>query len=254
MRVGSGLLFRIGQIFLFYLLLLWLAVMLLAGNIAALPLLLTPRAFREPLMQRAISATFRLFLDVSERSGLMVLDLGALDVLNRQRKMLLVANHPSMIDVFLIISRVRSAICLMKASISSNIFLGVGAYMAGYVSNRHVSFMLRNAATAVEKGSLLLAFPEGTRTTRQPVNDMKPGVALIAKRANAPLQTILISTNSPYLSKGWKIWRAPQFPLIYRARLGQQLRACDCPAKTANTVQSYFEQELAYSIDPRMRA
>jgi hypothetical protein len=54
------------------------------------------------------------------------------------------------------------------------------------------------------------------------VNDIGGSVALIAKKAAAPLQTILISTNSPYLSKGWKIWRPPEFPLIYRAIPGEQ--------------------------------
>jgi hypothetical protein len=75
---------------------------------------------------------------------------------------------------------------------------------------------------------------------------------LIAKRAQAQLQTVLITTNSAYLGKGWKIWRAPRFPLIYRVRLGQRLQADDSPAATAAKVQSYFERELARSIDPKL--
>lgn len=252
MHATEGLLLRFGQICLFYLMLLWLGVMLLAGNVGCLPLLLVPKTFREPFMQQLISGVFRLFLFGATNSGLMRLDLNALDTLNRHRKMLLVANHPSMIDVFLVISRVRKAICLMKASIGSNIFLGVGAYLAGYVSNRHTDTMLRNAAIAVAQGSLLLVFPEGTRTTRQPVNEIKPGVALIAKRSCAPLQTILITSNSDYLRKGWNILRPPQFPLIYKATLGQQLWATGSITETSNRLQAYFEQEITSSIDPTL--
>ncbi len=252
MRATQGLLLRFGQVCLFYVMLLWLGVMLLTGNVGCLPLLLMPRAFREPIMQQLISGVFRLFLFCATSSGLMRLDLNALDALNQHRKMLLVANHPSMIDVFLVISRVRRAICLMKASIATNIFLGIGAYLAGYVSNRHTDTMLRNAATAVAQGNLLLVFPEGTRTTRQPVNEIKPGVALIAKRSCAPLQTILITTNSGYLSKGWNILRPPQFPLIYKATLGQQLLMTDSVAETSNRLQAYFEQAITSSIDPTL--
>jgi 1-acyl-sn-glycerol-3-phosphate acyltransferase len=167
--------------------------------------------------------------------------------------MLLVANHPSMIDVFLVISRVRQSICIMKANIGSNLFLAIGAYLAGYVSNRQTDAMLRGAAMAVERGNLLLIFPEGTRTTRQPVNDIKPGVALIAKRADAPLQVIVIVTNSAYLSKGWKIYRPPQFPLIYKATLGKRLFASNSITETASRLQACFEQQISRSIDPTVR-
>ena len=189
----------------------------------------------------------------AERSGLMQLDLRQLDALNQQTGLVLVANHPSMIDVFLVISRVRRGVCLMKASIGSNLLFGAGAYLAGYVSNRKPGVMLRSACRTVRCGSHLLVFPEGTRTTRQPVNDIKPGVALIAKRTGQPLQTLLIRTNSPYLSKGWKLFRPPQFPLIYQVNLGTQLSATGACGDTASNLLDYFEAQMARSIDPNLR-
>lgn len=243
---------RLGQIILFYLMLFWLGSMLLLGNIAVLPLLLAPRRLREPLVQLAISRICRCFLAGAVACRLMQLDLRQLDQLNGRRQMLLIANHPSMIDAFLVFSRVPHVVCLMKASISSNLFLGAGAYLAGFVSNRHPEHMFRAAIQAVRQGRVLMIFPEGTRTTRQPVNDIGGSVALIAKKAAAPLQTILITTNSPYLSKGWKIWRPPQFPLIYRAIPGQQFEASSCRDETACRIQQYFESSLQQSIDPAL--
>lgn len=254
MRANTGWLQRLGQLCLFYLMLLWLGAMLLAGNLGLLPLLVAPRSVREPLAQQLISGLFRLFLWGAQRCGLMHLDLNALDGLNQRDPLLLVANHPSMIDVFLIVSRVRRTVCLMKASISVNLLLGVGAHVAGYVSNRHPDRLLRQATRALAPGQHLLAFPEGTRTTHQPVNPFKPGVALIAKRAHAPLQTIFLVTNSPYLSKGWPLFRPPQFPLVYRATLGAQLASSGACAETARNLHTHFEQHLARSIDPNLRA
>lgn len=244
---------RAVQVVLFYMMLLWLGSILLIGNFVALPLLLTPNAFRRPLAQWSISAIFRLFLGGAVACGLMRLDLRALDRLNRERQMLLVANHPSMIDIFLILSRVRRAVCIMKAGIGSNIFLGVGARLAGYVSNREANLMIRGAIAAVSQGDLLLAFPEGTRTTRQPLNEIKRTASLIAKRADAPLQIIVLRTNSLYLSKGWRIWKPPQFPLIYQARLGPRLQASRNLAENAQSLQACFERELSSSIDPELR-
>ena len=245
------------QLLLFYLALLWLGAMLLLGNIALLPLLLLPRSLCEAPVQRLISATFRLFLQGTEAAGLLRLDLTGLDRLNQAtvpgQGLLLVANHPSMIDVFLVISRVRHAVCMMKASLGANAFLAVGAYLAGYVSTRHAERMIRQATRAVASGSVLLAFPEGTRTVRQPLNPLKPGIGLIARRSGAPLQTILIRTNSPYLGKGWPIWRAPRFPLVYQARLGERITATCSVDETMDRLQRYFERELQSSIDPTLK-
>lgn len=242
--------FRPDQILLFYALLSWLGAMLLIGNIAALPLILVPRHIREPMVQWGISFICRTFFVGMSVCGAAKVDLSALDALNGQRGMLLVPNHPSMIDVFLILSRVPRTVCLMKASISFNLFLGVGAYLAGYISNRQPEKMFRAAIDSVRAGNLLLIFPEGTRTTRQPVNPIRNSVALIAKKAQAPLQTILLKTNSPYLSKGWKIWRPAQFPMIYRATLGTQIHADQSLDETSASLQRYFEQTLVRSIDP----
>ncbi|MFC3533850.1 lysophospholipid acyltransferase family protein [Vogesella facilis] len=231
----------------------WLGSMLLLGNIAVLPLLLAPARLRQPLVQWAISAICRCFLAGAQACGLMRLDLRALDSLNGRQRLLLVPNHPSMIDAFLVLSRVPRAVCLMKASISSNLFLGAGAYLAGYVSNRHPEQMFRAAIRCVQQGNVLMIFPEGTRTTRQPVNDIGGSVALIARKAGAPLQTIIITSNSPYLSKGWKIWRPPLFPLIYRAVPGEQFSANGPRDEIADKLQQYFEASIRLSIDPELR-
>lgn len=244
---------RPDKILLFYALLIWLGSMLLAGNIAALPLIIAPRRLREPVVQWGISIICRIFLAGMSLVGAAKMDLSSLDQLNGQRGIVLAPNHPSMIDVVLILSRVPRTVCLMKASISSNLFLGIGAYLAGYISNRQPDKMFRAAIESVRAGNLLLIFPEGTRTSRQPVNPIQNSAALIAKRAQAPLQTILLTTNSPYLSKGWKIWKPAQFPMIYRAQLGPQIHAEASIAETTAHLQRYFEQALVRSIDPELQ-
>jgi 1-acyl-sn-glycerol-3-phosphate acyltransferase len=244
---------RAWQVVLFAAMLLWLGMMLLVGNLACLPLAVLPRAKRQPLVQGWISTTLAIFLAGASRCGLMRLDLSALDALNAERGLVLAANHPSMIDVFLVVSRVRRAACLMKASLGFNVFLAVGAWLGGYISNKRVDQMIRQATAAVAAGQNLLAFPEGTRTTTQPVNRLKPGLALIAKRAKAPLQIILIETNSPYLAQGWKIWRPPQFPLVYKATLGPRLMPSPSVAETVRQLQEHFERALSLSINPCLK-
>lgn len=237
--------FRPLQILLFYLMLFWLGTMLLAGNLLALPLIALPRPLRQPPVRLGISLICRVFLAGCAHFGLMRLDLRALDRLNRRHGLLLLPNHPSMIDAFLILSRVEQAVCLMKASIGSNLFLGIGAQLAGYVSNRSAEPMFRSAIACVRRGGILLLFPEGTRTQHPPVNPLQGAAALIAKRAQVPMQTILITTDSPYLSKGWKIWRPPVFPMHYRAAPGPVFQPDENVNAATETLQHYFECAIA---------
>ena len=68
-------------------------------------------------------------------------------------------------------------------------------------------------AARVAAGRSLLVFPEGTRTapgTR--LNPLKPGFALIASRAHAPVRLIIVRAPRDLVPKGWSWWRAPSFP------------------------------------------
>jgi 1-acyl-sn-glycerol-3-phosphate acyltransferase len=152
--------------------------------------------------------------------------------------------------VFLILSRVHRGVCLMKASLTTNAFLATGAYLAGYISNQNAAQVVRDAVTALEDGSMLLIFPEGTRTERPPVNELQPGFALIAKRAGAPIQTVLLETTSPYLTKGWPLWRPPPFPMVFKARVGTAMMPSSQTQETARQLQSYFEGELSAPVNP----
>jgi 1-acyl-sn-glycerol-3-phosphate acyltransferase len=96
----------------------------------------------------------------------------------------------------------------------------------------------------VRAGGQLLIFPEGTRTTRKPVNRFKGGFALIAKTARVPVQTVFIETNSPFLSKGWPIFRKPEFPLIYRARLGRRFEVDGEVRAFVADMESYYRGAL----------
>ena len=90
----------------------------------------------------------------------------------------------------------------------------------------------------------LLLFPEGTRTISSPVNPFKGSIALIARQARVPVQTVLIETDSGYLGKGWPLFRKPPMPISYRVRLGRRF---DPPQNTHRfmvELEQYFAQEL----------
>jgi 1-acyl-sn-glycerol-3-phosphate acyltransferase len=215
----------------------------LTWSLLSVPLYhLLPKRWAVPLGRWAITTGFRIYLGALELIGAVRFDLRDLDQLRDQGPLVIAPNHPCLLDALMVISRMPDIACIMKASIVDNIFLGAGARFAGYIRNDAQLSMIKQSVVELKSGRPLLIFPEGTRTTRWPIGPCKGTAALIAARAKAPIQTVFIETDSPYLSKGWPLFRRPPMPITYRIRLGRRF---DPPIRAAA-----FTQELeTYFID-----
>ena len=230
---------------------LFAAPMLAWSTIATVLGIVLPRRIGTVLGQWAIMRIFRVYLSALTLSGLVKLDLEALDALRDERALIIAPNHPSLLDAVLMISRLPHAVCIMKAELTGNAILGGAASLTGYIRNDSAVSMIRLATSAVRTGGQLLIFPEGTRTVRKPVNPFKGGFALIAKTAGVPVQTVFIETNSPFLSKGWSLFRKPDFPLIYRARLGQRFAVNGEVKVFVANLEAYYREALEAGIAPQ---
>jgi 1-acyl-sn-glycerol-3-phosphate acyltransferase len=221
--------------------LLLLGLISVTWNLAALALYpLLPRSTGLRLGRAMISFGYRQFWRVAAFSGMIRLHSEALDVLRDEARLILVANHPSMLDALMLVARLPRSACVMKASLMRNPFLWPGARLARYIRNDSPHGMVRLAVEDLIQGGQLVMFPEGTRTTRQPVNDFRPGFTLIAKLAQAPIQAVFIDTDSPYLAKGWPLWRLPPLPIVFTVRLGRRFAPQDDHAALFAEVEAYF--------------
>ena len=132
-------------------------------------------------------------------------------------------------------------------------FLGSGARLARYICNEPPLQMMREAVADLQRGGVLLLFPEGTRSTQAPINALKASVGVIAKQAGVPVQTLIIETDSPYLRKGW--------PLLRRARRCRSPIACasgaalsrreDVDAPSWRELERYYRDELAGALQAK---
>lgn len=238
-----GGLHRLHEIFALWLGLILLGIVSLSWSSLSFVLYyLLPRRWAVPFGRWGVTHGFRLYLGVLRGIGACRFDFSALDSLRDQGPLIIAPNHPCMLDAVMVISRLPNLACIMKANIVDNVFLGAGARMAGYIRNDAQLSMIKQAVAELKNGSQLLLFPESTRTTRWPVNVCKGTTALIATRANVPIQTVFIETNSAYLSKGWPLFKRPAMPITYHFRLGRRF---DPPQKA-----SVFTAELErYFID-----
>jgi 1-acyl-sn-glycerol-3-phosphate acyltransferase len=223
-----------------------LGLMSLAWNLLSpLLALVLPRATAGRLGRSGVSYIYRCCWTTAEMLGLMQIDSTELDVLRKEPGGLIVAaNHPTMLDALLVVARMPRGVCVMKAELMRNIFLGGGARLAHYIRNDVGRGMVRDAVQTLREGNQLILFPEGTRTVVAPINAFKPGITLIAHLAQAPIQTIVVESFSPYLTKGWPLLKAPPVPVRIRLRLGRRFAPDADHRAQLRRLELYFAEEL----------
>jgi len=222
-----------------------LGLICLTWSLFAVPLFfILPSQLGTAVGRRGIMAGFRVYGWSLSITGTYRLDLRAIDSLKGGPPVVLAPNHPSLIDALLILTRHPNLVCVMKAELMNNVFLGAGSRLARYVRNDSSRQMVKESVVHLRAGGVLLLFPEGTRTTRAPINSLVGSVGLIAKHADVPVQTLLIETDSPFLSKGWPLFKRPELPITYRVRLGRRFEPPSDVAAFTEQLDRYFRQAL----------
>lgn len=198
------------------------------------------------LGRRAIHYVTRFFFAVLELSGLVHTDFKDLDRLYHQRGIIITANHPCLMDALFVMSRLPNVVCVMKASVVGNPFFAGAASMAGFIRSDSAKQFIRQCQQSLDQGAQLLLFPEGTRTVQKPINPFQSGFSLIAKKSQAPVQTVFIQANTHFLGKHWPALKKPEFPLKYSATLGECFQFDQNQDHKAFTARlaSYFKNNL----------
>lgn len=227
--------------------LLLLALLCLGWSALTLPLSLLPRHTAMQLGRRGIMRGFGCFAAWLRLIGAYRLDVSALASLRDGPALILAPNHPSLIDALLILAHHPNLACVMKAELTANALFGPGARLACYIRNGSPRQMVKEAIRNLSAGGSLLLFPEGTRSVRAPVNELKRSVGVIARHARVPVQTLLIDTDAPFLSKGWSLWSRPRLPVLYRIRLGRRFEPPEDVEAFMLELERYYRSELASS-------
>lgn len=194
----------------------------LALNLCCAPLLLARDRERFGPTTRAITRRmFDAWLSWMHLSGIVNVVWNGFDS-PLPRGVVYVVNHPTLVDAPFLLARLSDTVCIFKPALLRNPICGPAALLCGYVSGGDGVDGIRAAAAAVRAGRSLLIFPEGTRTVPGiTLNPLRPGFALIARRARAPLQLIHVKSGPLMARKGHDWWKLPPLPGRFEFTLGE---------------------------------
>ncbi|KAF0813778.1 Bifunctional protein Aas [Andreprevotia sp. IGB-42] len=209
---------------------------------------------RQRYAKAVIHQGFRTFVAMMTRLGVISVEVRGGEKLARFGLFIL-ANHPSLIDVVLLMSLVRRPDCVVKSALWRNPFTCGPVRFAGFINNAGGPALIDDCIASVARSNNLILFPEGTRTRPGESLQFQRGAANVAVRGPTAVTPVIISASEPTLTKGTPWYRVPQhrphFTLTVlddidpATALDSSMDAGLAARRFTDWLQHYFTREIA---------
>ena len=226
------------------------------GGVLVFPLInvfIRRRQLRTEVARDLIGFTFHCIVRSMRAMGVFRYEIKGLERLER-RGLLILANHPTLIDIVFLMAFVKRADCIIKSALWRNPFTHCTVRAAAYIRNDDDGTRLvEDCVAAIHNGNNLIIFPEGTRTSGDGSITLKRGAANIAVRARRNVTPVLIRCQPVMLAKGVKWWRLPPHPSFFNIEVKEDIDIHPLVAEAGSEVlaarhltehlQTFFTQE-----------
>jgi 1-acyl-sn-glycerol-3-phosphate acyltransferase len=220
----------------------------------ALPMMMLPSGSQCEHVQLLIHRLFRLYLRLIVFVGLIRLDIDDEQKLAACGGKIVIANHPSLLDVVILMACIPRTQCIVKHELWSHRFLGGLMRGAGYISNDlDPERLVASCKDSLNDGRTLIIFPEGTRTALGEPPHFQRGFANIATLTDTDIQPVFITCHPPFLYKGESWWRYPPQKPVFRVSVGESLDARSyslygqrsvAARKLVNLLEDYYGKQI----------
>jgi 1-acyl-sn-glycerol-3-phosphate acyltransferase len=157
-----------------------------------------------------IHLVFRYFVWQMQATGCIRVRLIDPDRLRASDGHLIIANHPTLIDVVLLLALLPKSNCVVKDALFRNPMLQGVVRATGYIRNSaDPEQLLQQCRETLAAGHSIVVFPEGTRTRPGQPLRFQRGAAHIAVRCGADIVPVSIRCAPPMLRKGERWYQIP---------------------------------------------
>lgn len=178
--------------------------------VPAFKLVLHPRERFQRILRAVVSWFFRMHVLAMRLLGIVSVKIEGLDTLKKARNMVICANHPSLLDVVILMSQVPRADCVVKASLWKNPMVGLLVKQLYIPNSLDPETTIADCLDSLHQGNNLIIFPEGTRTRPGQDPEFRRSPAQIALRGGFAILPIHIQTEDCRgLGKGDSFFAAP---------------------------------------------
>jgi len=174
---------------------------------------------RQRRCQRLVRATWVVFHDYLRWVGLVNFDRRrhAFDV---QAPAIIIANHPTLIDITALTVAVGPACIVAKKALFSNPLVGPLLRACGHIPvgapGDDTTSTVDQVEARLRAGHVVILFPEGTRSPVGGLGRFRLGAFELARRTGIPILPVRITAEPPALWKGLPWYAIPRQTVDFR--------------------------------------
>jgi 1-acyl-sn-glycerol-3-phosphate acyltransferase len=188
--------------------------------------------------RRLVSAFMRFFISLMHFLRIVNLETDNHENFRQLTSKIVVANHPSLLDVVMLLSIIPNADCIVNTNLNRN-FIVKGVIRQLYILNSlDLEKIYKACDESLKKGNCLIIFPEGTRTPRTGKVILRKGAARVALYTGCNIVPLHIGGTDKYGLGKKDPWTGfnPSERYIYRISMGTEInpeKFRDLPAPRA---------------------
>lgn len=171
--------------------------------------------------RQLVSRIWLFFVKYLQFSGVISVSYQGFERLGREGQLVL-ANHPSLLDVVLIFSQQSKFNCVVKKDLLKNPTMISPILACGFLPNTESETLLEECHQVLQTQALLL-FPEGTRTGWDNVVKLHRGAVSIGLRSAKVITPIKIKMHPLSLKKGDAWYKIPKSKIHYELIVGEDI-------------------------------
>lgn len=172
-------------------------------------------------IRRFIGMLWSCFVKFLSITGVLKLEINGIERLGKKGQ-LLISNHPSLLDVVLLLAHIPEVNCVVKADLLKNPSMRNQILSCNYIINHESEHLLEDCEKALQNECLLL-FPEGTRTRRGQQVKLHRGAISIGLRSAKIITPIKITMHPESLKKGEPWYRIAKHKMHYKIDVGADI-------------------------------
>jgi 1-acyl-sn-glycerol-3-phosphate acyltransferase len=185
---------------------------------------LHPKKQFQKQARRFVSATMRLFVFFMHIVGILNLETGDRNTFRHLSSKIVAANHPSLLDVVMLIALIPNADCIVNAELAHSIVKGIIQRL--YIFNSlDFEDLVKVCTESLKQGNCIIIFPEGSRTPYSGHKPLKRGAARISLSSVCGIVPVHIGGSLKYGLGKHDPWLAfnHQDKYIYRLSMGGEI-------------------------------
>lgn len=173
--------------------------------------------------QYVVHMSFRSFIWMMRILGVLTYEIAGAEKLRKDRGSIIIANHPTLLDVVFIISQLPTTQCVVKKAAWTNPFLAGVMWATGYIQNTDPIQLIEDCVQAVEKNNNLVVFPEATRSVPGQPMKLRRGAASIIVESQRFFTPLVITCSPTTLSKAEKWFDIPERKMHFKITVGDKV-------------------------------